>query len=131
MHDLSAIFKQSDSDRSMLAKIPIAPGHPLPQVFTCKVRAATIFSNRRSVKRIGPSKLANAYHDEVNDDTSNHMVGQTARMVADDRGTNVDGSDDLGRDLLGALVIPAGSELGQDRVALAAQRVEGVDDVVV
>ena len=52
-------------------------------------------------------------------------------MTADGGGTHVDGSDDLSGNLLGALVVPAGSELGEDGVALVAERVEGTDDVVV
>jgi len=131
MHNLSTACKQTDSERSMAAKIPIAPGHPLPQVFTCKLRAATIFYNPGSVKCVDPSKLANTYHDEIDDDISNRKVGQTARMVVDGRGTNVDGSDDLGRDRLGALVVSAGSVLGEDGVALVAESVEGTHDVVV
>ena len=47
MHNLSTAFKQSESDRSMAAKMPIAPGHPLPQVFTCTLRATTIFYKAR------------------------------------------------------------------------------------
>ena len=50
MHNLNTAFKQSESDRSMAAKIPIAPGHPLPQVFTCTLRATTIFYKARSVE---------------------------------------------------------------------------------
>ena len=62
---------------------------------------------------------------------SDRKVGHTTRMIADGAGTNVDGSDKLGRDILGALVVPAATELGEDGVALVAERVEGTDDVVV
>ena len=51
MHNLSTAFKQSESDRSMAAKMLIAPGHPLPQVFTCKLRATAIFYQAGSINR--------------------------------------------------------------------------------
>ena len=47
MHNLSTACKQRDSDKSTSAKMPIAPGQPLPQVFRCKLRAAVIFYNPR------------------------------------------------------------------------------------
>jgi len=131
MHTFRTACKQSESERSMAAKMLIAPGHPLPQVLTCKLSAAAIFYKSRSVECMETGELADTYRDDRDDDISNPKVGQTARMAVDGRGADVDGRNDLGSDLLGALVVPAGSELGEDRVALVAERVEGSDDVVV
>ena len=78
-----------------------------------------------------PSKFADTYHDEVDDDISNRKVGQTTGMAVEGGGTNVDGGDKLGGDRLGALVVSTRSVLGQDGVALVAERVEGTDNVVV
>jgi len=50
-HNFSTAFKQSESDKSMAAKMLIAPGHPLPQVLTCKLRATMIFYEVGSVNR--------------------------------------------------------------------------------
>ena len=129
MHSLRTACKQSDSERSTSAKIPMAPGHPLPQVPTCKFRAAVIFYKHGSVKWMEPCKIANTYHEEVDNDISNRNGAQSARMAGDGTGANVDGGDELGGDRLGALVVPAATELGEDGVALVAERVEGTDDV--
>ena len=131
MHTLSTAFKQSESERSMAAKIPIAPGHPLPQVLTCRLRATTIFWGGRRVSQVELWKLANTYRDDFDDDISNRKVSETTGMVADGVGADVDGSDNLGGDLLGALVVPAAAERGDDAVAVVVEGIEGVHDVAV
>ena len=52
-------------------------------------------------------------------------------MTVDGPGANVDGGNDLGGDILRALVVPAGGKLGEDRVALLAEDVESLGDVAV
>ena len=77
------------------------------------------------------SNFFNTYHDEVDDNIRNRKVGQTTRMAVEGGGANIDGGDKLGGDRLGALVVSTRSVLGQDAVALVAERVEGPDDIVV
>ena len=52
-------------------------------------------------------------------------------MTADSPGTNVDGSDDLGGDILRALIVPTAGELGDDGIALVAEGVECLGDAAV
>ena len=96
-----------------------------------QVEGRSDFLQTESVRWVGPSKPVKTYHDEVDDDISNRKVGQTARMTGDGPSTNVDGSDKLSRDILRALVTAAATELGEDGIALVAERVECTDDVVV
>ena len=107
------------------------PGAPATTGAHVQVEGRSDFLQPRSVKSMEPSKLANTYRDDRDDDISNPEVGQTSRMTVDSGGADVDGGNDLGCDLLGALVVPASSELGEDGVTLVAERVEGTDDVVV
>ena len=83
------------------------------------------------VSEVEPWKLSSTYGDDFDDDISNRKVGETAGVVVDGVGTDVDGSNNLGGDLLSALVVPAAAERGEDAVALVAEGVEGVRDVAV
>jgi len=52
-------------------------------------------------------------------------------MIVDSAGARINGSSELDGDILRALVVPAVGELGEDAVALVAERVEGLGDIAV
>ena len=84
---------------------------------------------KRDVSEANPWVLANTYGDNVGHDVSKRGCAETARKTANGGGTNVDGSNELNDDCIGALVIIAVVELGNNSVALVAEVGEGVLDV--
>lgn len=84
---------------------------------------------KRRVSEANPWVLADTYGGNVGDNASKHSGTETARETAKGSGTNIDGSNELNNNCIGALVVIAVVELGDDSVALAAEDVEGVLDV--